>query len=728
MREWIRNFSLTSAIINKYEVNDNVIKDLINDIENENITKKDKVEYIDMPVSFDIESSSFYKFSQLNQEDEKVAIMYEWCLCICGKYIVGRKWEDFIYLINELSSALCLCETRRMIVYIHNLSYEFQFLQFRFKWLQVFSLDKRKPVKALCEQGIEFRCSYLLSGYSLEKLSDQLTIYKIKKKVGDLNYDLVRTYKTPLTEIEWEYCMVDTLVVVAYIDELIERNGSIVNLPLTKTGFVRNYCRGKCLHNVKEDRDSDKFKKYRNLMKRLTINDPEEYNQLKRAFSGGFTHANAFYNGQTIEEVDSYDFASSYPYVLLSEKYPMSKGERITVQSTEHFLDLLKYNCCVFDIEFTDIKSKITFENYLSKSHCWDITNALVNNGRIAQADKLKTTITDIDYRIIKNVYSWSNARVTNMIVYKKDYLPKDLILSILKFFGDKTQLKGIAGKEEEYLQSKEYLNAIYGMMVTDICRDEIIYADGWEKDTPDLTEALDKYNKSVKRFLFYPWGIFVTAYARRNLWSGILEFKEDYHYSDTDSLKVTNAINHQKYINGYNKLVLLKLKTAMEYHDIPLALTHPKNKKGVEKQIGIWEHDAHYTRFKTLGAKRYMVEEIASEDDKLYHPNHIYKDKFYNITVSGLNKYSVVPYLLKENPNKIFDKFNEDMYIPPDYTGKLTHTYIDCLREGKIKDYLGNIAEYHELSGTHLEKQDYNLSISSEYAAYIAGIRHQTL
>ena len=726
MREWIQTFSRTSALTHKYEVTKNVIDDLVYNIKKEELVTKNKIEYYNMPVAFDIESSSFYEFSQLNNENEKVAIMYEWCICICGKYIVGRQWEQFIYLCNELSERLDLCENRRIIVYVHNLSYEFQFLQFRFKWLQVFSLDTRKPVKALCEQGIEFRCSYLLSGYSLEKLSDQLTIYKVKKKVGDLNYDLVRTYKTILTEEEWEYCMIDTLVVVAYIDELITRNGTIADLPLTKTGFVRNYCRALCLHNKGENRDNDKYHKYRNLMKRLVINDSEEYNQLKRAFQGGYTHANARYMGKDVKDVDSFDFASSYPYVLLSEKFPMSRGTRVTVQSTEQFNEYLKYKCCVFDIEFENLQSKVKYDNYISKSHCWDISNAIVDNGRIASATRLKTTITDVDYRIIKSVYRWSNARITNMIVYEKDYLPKDLILGILKFFGDKTQLKGIAGKEEEYLQSKEYLNAIYGMMVTDICRDEITYLDGWEKDTPEIDEAIDKYNKSLRRFLFYPWGIYVTAYARRNLWSGILEFKEDYHYSDTDSLKVTNAQNHMKYIEGYNSMVLLKLKMAMEYHNIDISLTHPKNKKGVEKQIGIWEHDAHYTKFKTLGAKRYIIEEQASEDDIKYHPNHIYKGKFYNITVSGLNKFTVVPYLLKKSPTKIFKLFDEGLSIPPDYTGKLTHTYIDCLREGKIKDYRGVVADYHELSGTHLEKQDYTLSISTEYTSYIAGIRKE--
>ena len=129
--------------------------------------------------------------------------------------------------------------------------------------------------------------------------------------------------------------------------------------------------------------------------------------------------------------------------------------------------------------------------------------------------------------------YKSEHFGVSNFRRYKKSYLPTPLVKSILKLYSDKTTLKGVDGKEVEYLQSKEQLNSCYGMMVTDIVRDSYIYADEWLPDTPDFNTAIEKYNNSSNRFLFYPWGVWVTAYARRNLFTGIIEFKNDYIYSD---------------------------------------------------------------------------------------------------------------------------------------------------------------------------------------------------
>lgn len=671
-----------------------------------NKVKTKKGIFYNTPCSFDIETTSFYKVST---QMEKVAIMYEWTFCILGKVMIGRTWGEFIEFCNELVDFYGLNEIQHMIVYVHNLAFEFQFLRKLFEWKKVFSLESRKPIQAITSYGIEFRCSYLLSGYSLSKLAEQLTEIKIKKLVGDLDYSLIRHSHTPLYNNEIMYCINDVRIIVAYIYESILREGDITKIPLTKTGYVRKYCRNKCLYE-NDDKRNSKFHTYRKLMKRLTL-DGKTYLQLKQAFAGGFTHASPYYANEILKNISSFDFGSSYPYVLISEQFPMSKPELITIKSNEEFYKNLSLYCCLFDIEIFNLESEIYFENYISKSHCRELEDAIENNGRIVSAKHLKMTVTEQDFDIISKFYKWEKFLISNFRRFKKNYLPKDLVLSILKLYVDKTELKGVDGKEIEYLQSKERVNACYGMMVTDICRDEIIYEDEWVTEKNDIEESIMKYNKSIKRFLYYPWGVWVTAYARRNLFTGICEFGYDYVYSDTDSIKVMNKDKHMDYINSYNNYVLRKLKIAMDYHGIDIEMTRPKNIKGETKQIGIWDFEGTYSRFKTLGAKRYMYE----------------KDGKINLTVSGVNKSKAVPYLIKTFGDKIFEKFDDELYIPKEYTGKMTHTYIDNEQIGIVTDYLGNKYNYHEYSSVHLENADYSLSLSKKYVDFLLGIKTYT-
>lgn len=675
------------------------------------ITTNKKEKYYNIVCAFDIETTSFYRKSnrlETGEEMEKCAIMYCWQMAINGRVVFGRTWDEFETVYNQLVDFFGLGEYQRLVIYVHNLSFEFQFLRKRFEWDNVFAIDSRKPIYARTVDGVEFRDSYLLSGYALAKLGDNLQKYHVRKLVGDLDYSKNRHSKTPMTPEEIAYCENDVLVVSAYIQEEIERAGNITRLPLTKTGYVRNYCRDRCLYEGSHKKNVDKFKAYRELMNVLTL-DGTEYQQLKRAFQGGYTHAAARFSGKVENNVDSIDFTSSYPYVMVSEQFPMSRGKIVELQSKEEFEKYLRLYCCMFDVEFVGLVPKYINENYISLSRCYKHEKVVTNNGRVVSADCIATTITDVDFDIINRVYKWDKMTIRNFRIYKRGYLPTDFVKAILKLYSDKTTLKGVAGKEVEYLVGKGMLNSCYGMAVTDIVRDENTYTEEWEKEAADPEDAISKYNKSKKRFLFYPWGIWVCAYARRNLWGGILAFGDDYIYSDTDSVKCLHIENHFDYIEAYNKEVERKLQAAAKFHGIPFDDFQPKTIKGEAKLLGVWDWETEhekYTRFKTLGAKRYMIE----QGGKI------------NITVSGVNKKTAVPYLVKKYGDKIFDAFEENLTIPAEHTGKMTHTYIDDERRGILIDWTGQRGEYDELSGVHLENAEYSLSIAEAYVDFLKG------
>ena len=671
------------------------------------IKSKDKI-YYNLAMSFDIETSSFYEdkngviytnddYRKLKNtvKAEKKAIMYIWQFAIEENVIIGRTWNDFLYFCKKLYDFLNLKE-RYIVVYVHNLSYEFQFICKWFNWIDIFADSERKPIKATTDTHFIFKCSYRLSGYSLEVLANNLKSHNIKKMVGDLDYNLIRNSKTPISKEELKYCENDGLIVTSDIDEQINEFGNIEKIPLTQTGKVRRYVRKQCFQN----------KEYQYFIKELTIEKPE-YMLLKNAFMGGFTHCNAMYTNKICQNVTSYDFTSSYPTVLISEKYPMSKGKEVYITTETELLNLIKNYCVLVDLQFTNIKTSFMYEQIISYSKCRNVKNPLINNGRIVQAETLTISCTDVDFLNIKDFYKWDNMKIGLCYIYKKDYLPKEFIKTILHLYKSKTELKGVDGKEVEYLHSKELLNSLYGMCVTSIVHDTVNFNGAeWTTENGNLDEELKNYNTDKNRFLFYHWGVWCTAYARNNLYTGIRECKDDYIYSDTDSIKIFNADKHKNYFEKYNEWIVQKLEKCLKYHNIPLDYISPKTIKGDIKTLGIWDFDGFYTDFKTLGAKRY----IYRKDDKI------------SITVCGLSKKSGKEFI--ENQQKPFLFFNDGMFVDCEHTGKMTHTYIDREIENVITDYLGNQAYYHEKSFIHLEKTDYLLSLSDMYIKYFMGVQ----
>jgi len=696
-------------------------------------TNNKKISYYNIPAGFDIEVTSFY------DHGEKRGIMYHWQFGIGNLVTTGRTWAEYIEFIRSVKIILGLSDSLRLLVYVHNLPYEFQFIRKRFEWEEVFLLDNRKPVYAN-NHGIEYRCSLKLAGgKSLENVGKDLHKYKVNKAKGDLDYSIIRTPLTPLTKKELYYCEMDIRVILSYIQEKIEQDGDITRIPLTNTGYVREYCRKECFK---------RWKPYHNLMYELTV-EPDEYRQLKRAFQGGFTHANAHHVGKLLFNVASDDFNSSYPAVMVLEQFPMSKGRLIEENlSKEELEKLMRTKCCLFDIELNDVIPIRHQDHPISKSKCWKLSGYTTDNGRIVTADSLVTTITEQDYFIYKEFYKWRTCTISRFRVYDKAYLPRPFILAILELYRKKTSLKGIVEELINYMISKNMLNAGFGMTVTDPLRDLFKYIEnsvdslGRATDFPKLPRddegRLEKYNDNVKRFLFYPWGVWITAYARANLFSAILEMGDDHVYSDTDSDKYLNPEKHQAYFQRYNAQIMEKIEKSSKYNKIPYEMYAPEA-KGKEKPIGLWDYEGTYRCFKTEGAKRYMVMKHNKKQDDVIHFTENGMDielqnNMFVLTMAGVNKKKAMEYLIKTGDP--FGSFTpgtkhggengeptDGLVIPAEYSGRLLLTYIDYHTHGILVDCNGVPYEYDELSSVFMEPAEYNMSISDDFDKYLKGI-----
>ena len=671
-----------------------------------------KIHYLNIPISFDIETSSFY------EGIAKKAIMYIWTCNVNGTTFIGRTWKQFTQLLDLMTEVFGLIKyNKRCLIYVHNLEYEFQFMRKWFDWHDIFADDKRQPLYAVTKGGIEFRCSYRLSGYSLAKLADELRYYKTKKMVGDLDYYVIRHSNTPLTEKEMKYCTQDTQVVVCYIQEEIDKNGDIAHIPYTKTGYVRRYCQDECLAIHKQNDDVSRLKglKYRDVMQSLTLTY-DQYKMCKAGFQGGFTHANINYVNETLHDVGSIDFTSSYPFTMMAQYFPMSSPREVEIHDMKDLEFYLSSYCCLFQVQFTNLRPLTTIENPISSSRCSYLEGYHINNGRVIDAKILETTITELDFDIYRNFYAWDDIRIGKFLVFYRGYLPTSLVKCLVKFYKDKTTLKGVAGKEEEYLQGKAMLNSAYGMAVTDIVRDDLeyhqeMYTNEWQVGSETPVSQLKRYNTNPSRFLYYPWGVWVTAHARHNLFKGIKAFGSDYVYSDTDSIKAINMDRHQDFIKNYNLHVREQLEKAADFHGIPMSDFEPETIKGEKKLIGVWDFEGTYDKFKTLGAKRYLVQ----------------KGKDIEFTVAGVNKKAIKEYMLETyGLDGVFDAFTRSLNIPAGRTGKLTHTYIDREWQGEVVDYLGEKFPYYEKSSIHLEPAPFKISMLDAFWDYMCGIKQK--
>ena len=218
------------------------------------IINKNKCETI---FTFDIETTSVVSLNgeiipaiQYDSftDDEKqkcvsLSSMYIWQFGIDENVYYGRTWQEFIDFINYLDFLV----PEKKTIYVHNLSFEFQFLRNHFEIKKMLSRSTRHVMKfELTDFNIEFRCSLILSNVALSKLSKIYNL-PVEKLKGDLDYSKIRNSKTTLTEHELKYCENDCLVLYYYIKFEKENNFKV---PLTFTRHVREELKSRLDKNI----------------------------------------------------------------------------------------------------------------------------------------------------------------------------------------------------------------------------------------------------------------------------------------------------------------------------------------------------------------------------------------------------------------------------------------------------------------------------------------------
>lgn len=571
------------------------------------IYKKSKREpcfYYEIPATFDIECTT------IQNVETPYGFMYMWQFCTHGKVEIGRTWDELLTFLDEIIEFFDLNYERKLVIYCHFLSYEFQFLRGFLQFETIFAKEARKIIKA-STRCFEFRCSYFLSNMSLEKFCQNSSLCVHHKLSGDdFDYSKIRTPETPLSDLELEYGTNDVLGLYECILSKLADGDTLVTIPLTSTGYVRRDCKKAMSKNRKN--------RFQFLRNRLTI---EQYKFVKKIFRGGDTHANRYYVDAHLYDLDSYDLQSSYPAWIMTDYYPM--GKLTQLKDSDLLDDCCKRYCVFMKIGLLNVNIKFGEPHtYIDIAHVDKRKNIVNDNGRVKSADYIEYYCTEIDYEIIKECYDYDKENVVLLQAYycPRGFLPKELKEALLQYYDGKTTLKGIESKVYEYFKSKNKLNAIFGMMVSALIHEEhLLIEDEWKLGEIDEQEQLDKFYEQYSGFLSYQWGIYVTAHARQRLRQGIkacvINGISYAVYWDTDSIKFFSNPVIENRIKEINEERVKECECAeiRAYSDY----------KGKRYYMGIWEKEEHIDEFKTYGAKKYCT---------------IINGKF-KITVAGMNK-----------------------------------------------------------------------------------------
>ena len=605
--------------------------------------KRQKTNFTNAFIMFDTETSKSRDDNILNDNH---VVAFTISIRSEHKNIVtlyGHRPDECIECISKILDNV---QGDKTIFYAHNMPYDYQFLRlFLFesfgKPIKQLNIKPHYPINIEFQNGLILKDSLVLAQRGLEKWANDLDV-KHKKASGKWDYNKYRTQHETFTADELEYIEHDTLAGVECLDTLsIMLHHYVYSMPYTATGIPRE-----------EARNIGKQNRAHDIFERISP-DFDVYLMQEACFHGGYCHPNRYLITRDEDDIIRglilcLDFTSSYPFVMLTEKYPMGKFKPFRDSNIYELVensDRYAFMCKLILID-VEIKDNSIVMPVLQASKCTQSINAIIDNGRILQARYVEIDCTEQTMKIIIDQYRWKKHLCMNVYYSTKRNLPRWFTDYVYKLFGDKCTLKH--SDPINYQIAKAKLNSSFGMCVQRAIPNEIEedYDTGvyhiTNKKNPD---EYQKYLKNINKFLPYQWGLYITEYAMTNLYK-LGAMCDTWIYSDTDSV-YGQGWDWRK-VRAYNKECEQKL---LDRGYKPVIY---KNEKFV---LGSATVDGIYSEYAVVGAKRYACR--SAIDDELH------------ITVAGVPKKGVA------SLNNDIRNFRKGLIFSGEISGKLQHEYI---------------------------------------------------
>ena len=643
--------------------------------------------YWDLKCGFDIETTTYIDRSY----------MYIWQIGINNKAFFGNTWEEFndcLSIINDYIDCLNRQKAKekhkkefkaQAICFIHNIAFEWQFVRHEISITDVFLKSLREPLY-FESNNIKFLDTYQITHMSLAKLAKRYCT--TQKMVGDIDYTILRnaTDGKNLTDKEMKYCENDVIILCEFAEYYFNKYLSNNELIYTETSIVRHTLK-KAFKEQNQITKQDIFEMY-----------PKTFNEylmyMEYLFAGGWVKSSVDAFGKILSNIKCKDITSSYPAQIAHRYYPVSKFKSIKIDSKQMFNNMLNKYCCILDVTLFNVK-KTTIHSIISTSKIVnnDTGRILVDNGRIAEVEKVRLLMTELDWDIFNKFYDYDKFKIVinSFKIAVRGKLPSYVVSTMLDAYERKEELK-LQGKD--YFNEKCFVNMFYGCFVTKIHKfNYVVKIDG------QITKELNDYYKQIRSSVLSPfWGIWCTSWARYQELSAVYANADCVVYGDTDSVKGHNMPDD--YFNNYNAEQIEKNKKICEKYNKNFDLI---------KELGCWDSEPTYKLFKTIGCKRYIG---FDENNKL------------SVTIAGVPK-GTLEKIVGINPDKDKKYYtNSQKALEVMDLLKDGQSFINCKTGATYNDNEHSDIINGELmvskSSVAINNIDFTIKVSKEYNDYI--------
>ena len=514
-----------------------------------------------------------------------------------------RTLEDFINFAKKFEDEI--------IIYVHNLPYEFSYLIAEAK--NGVNHNKsifrgKDPLKVVINdmQKVEFRDSLALLRKSIKDLGEDIGYQKL-----EIDYERNLHYYDDLEDNDYNYNERDNIICLLGISDFFQNKAPIIecktikDLSITSTRFFKYY----------RQYFADKHfpKKYGGSKARRNNSLDEDYdffNISRMAFRGGLVSANPLYvpddyndNIWLENKVYHIDITSSYIYTMLNTCFPyFGKKSKVEIKDKKTATDYIDYLCNRIEEDGSDFlhdcgtriytdnknyfvargfyaKIKLTNVRMKDNSDIPSLDSARTSlsldkdcetyHGKITEIDELEMYVNDAVLESILIDYNFSSIEC-DYIIFATEAKPLpyyEIVYIMQQFFTKQLLKKNGETKSIDYLIAKSGLNAMYGIKVENPVKDKIAVRNNQIVVTQKADSIVNNVNKTLfdeyvinhknKKTDVYSDGVYISTISRLNLVKMKKYLKDNgcrCIYCDTDSLMF-------EIINSTEKEVFDKIK-----------------------------------------------------------------------------------------------------------------------------------------------------------------------